>query len=194
MATLVPARPTTPAQHGTNTEQAPLWAADLLARVPGADCGATPTGALQSLYPKTRRDWLASNALPRSVAYFTIISLPLPDQVAPLLRVPYRRLAKFDPHNDGQVTARDQVIPGSALLAFANADHWAIALPMSRFDGVDGSTFFGRDDFPIEILVEAILRYVETAAPGGEKAANQPGFRGAQDKILPPVSFATRSH
>ena len=108
------------------------------------------------------------NELPRSVAYFSVISLPTPDRIAPLLRVSYRKLSKFDPQNDGQVIARDQVIPGSHLLAFANADHWSIALPISRFESLAGPGWFDGDDFPVEVLVEAILRYVElVTAPTG---------------------------
>jgi hypothetical protein len=148
--------------------EAPLWTVNLLARIPGAECGNPPTGALPSLYPNVRQQWLADNTLPGSVRYFSIISLPKPEQIAPGLRISYRKLAKIDPHNDGQVIARDQVIPGSRVLAFVNADHWAIALPLSRLSALLGSTFFGRDEFPRDVLLEAILRYVGTVVPNDE--------------------------
>ena len=148
--------------------QAPLWTVNLLARVPGAECGKPPSGALQSLYPDVRRQWLAGNTLPVSVRYFSIISLPKPEQLAPGLRISYRKLAKIDPHNDGQVIARDQVIPGSRVLAFVNADHWAIALPLSRLSALLGTTIFGRDEFPRDVLLEAILRYVDAVVPNDE--------------------------
>ena len=145
--------------------QAPLWTVNLLARVPGAECGKPPSGALQSLYPDVRRQWLAEHTLPGSVHYFSIVSLPKPEQIAPGLRISYRKLAKIDPHNDGQVIARDQVIPGSRVLAFVNADHWAIALPISRLSSLLGSTLFGSDAFPRDVLLEAILRYVGAVVP-----------------------------
>jgi len=148
--------------------EAPLWTVNLLARIPGAECGNPPTGALPSLYPNVRQQWLAENTLPGPVRYFSIISLPKPEQIAPGLRISYRKLAKIDPHNDGQVIARDQVIPGSRVLAFVNADHWAIALPLSRLSALLGSTFFGRDEFPRDVLLEAILRYVGTVVPNDE--------------------------
>ena len=147
---------------------APLWTVNLLARIPGAECGTPPSGALPSLYPDVRRQWLAENTLPESVRYFSIISLPKPEQLASGLRISYRKLAKIDPHNDGQVIAHDQVIPGSRVLAFVNADHWAIALPLSRLSAFFGSTFYARDEFPRDVLLEAILRYVGTFVPIAE--------------------------
>jgi hypothetical protein len=153
--------------------EAPLWTVNLLARIPGAECGNPPTGALPSLYPNVRQQWLAENTLPGSVRYFSIISLPKPEQLAPGLRISYRKLAKIDPHNDGQVIARDQVIPGSRVLAFVNADHWAIALPISRLNALLGSVFFAGEEFPRDVLLEAILRYVSTVVPmaRGESAS-----------------------
>ena len=148
--------------------EAPLWTVNLLARIPGAECGTPPSGALPSLYPDVRRQWLAENTLPESVRYFSVISLPKPEQLASGLRISYRKLAKIDPHNDGQVIARDQVIPGSRVLAFVNADHWAIALPLSRLSAFFGSTFFAQDEFPRDVLLEAILSYVGTFVPIAE--------------------------
>ena len=145
--------------------EAPLWTVNLLARIPGAECGTPPSGALPSLYPDVRQQWLAENALPGSVHYFSIVSLPKPEQLARGLRISYRKLAKIDPHNDGQVIARDQVIPGSRVLAFVNADHWAIALPLSRLNALLGSTFFAREEFPRDVLLDAILRYVGSVVP-----------------------------
>jgi hypothetical protein len=145
--------------------EAPLWTVNLLARIPGAECGTPPSGALPSLYPDVRRKWLAENTLPGSIEYFSIVSLPKPEQLARGLRISYRKLAKIDPHNDGQVIARDQVIPGSRVLAFVNADHWAVALPLSRLSALLGSTFFAREEFPRDVLLEAILRYVGTVVP-----------------------------
>lgn len=153
--------------------KAPLWAVNLLAGIPGIDCGEAPADALRSLYPDVRRRWLAEHSLPRSIAFFSVITLPEPDKLAPLLRVSYRELAESDPHNDGQVIARDQVIPGSRILAFVNADHWRIALPASRIASMTGSTGFGRDDFPRRALIEAVLRYVG-AVVNDDRSAPQP--------------------
>ncbi len=38
----------------------------------------------------------------------------------------------IDGRNDSQVIFYDQVIPGSSLVGYINADHWAIAVPIAR--------------------------------------------------------------
>jgi hypothetical protein len=55
----------------------------------------------------------------------------------------------------------DQVVPGSEVLAFVNADHWAVALPIARLHPVIGSMGVTRNDFPLEVLLEAVLKYVD---------------------------------
>jgi hypothetical protein len=66
-----------------------------------------------------------------------------------------------DPRNDSQVIFYDQVIPGSVLLGYINADHWAAAVPFNRNHPVLGAMFVDKNAFPREVLFEAILRYVE---------------------------------
>jgi hypothetical protein len=55
----------------------------------------------------------------------------------------------------------DQVIPGSTLLGYRNADHWALAVPINRSHALLGSTFVNHNDFPREALLEALLRFIE---------------------------------
>jgi hypothetical protein len=52
--------------------------------------------------------------------YYSLVTFP---------QSSYRKLASIDGRNDGRILFFDQVIPGSVLTAYANADHWAIALP-----------------------------------------------------------------
>jgi hypothetical protein len=73
----------------------------------------------------------------------------------------YRKLARIDPRNDSQVIYSDQIIPGSTLVGFLNADHWAVAVPIDRAHNVIGSTVVNHNDYPREALLEALLRYVE---------------------------------
>ena len=52
----------------------------------------------------------------------------------------------------------------ASLLADAtevNADHWAIAVPVARTHAITGSTLLNRNAFPREVLLEAIIRYVD---------------------------------
>ena len=80
----------------------------------------------------------------------------------------YRQLSKVDGRNDSQVLHYDQIIPGSTLLAYINADHLAAAVPIKRQHEMAGRTLFNHNDYPREVLIESILRYLEeefTAAP-----------------------------
>ena len=42
----------------------------------------------------------------------------------------YDLLKAIDPRNDGLLLFSDQVIPGSILLGYVNADHWEVVLPL----------------------------------------------------------------
>jgi hypothetical protein len=66
-----------------------------------------------------------------------------------------------DTRNDGQLIFYDQFIPASALLAFINADHWAMSTPVAQQIPIARRTFANKNDYPQEVLLEAILRYVE---------------------------------
>jgi hypothetical protein len=70
-------------------------------------------------------------------------------------------LAKEDPRNDSQVIFYDSFIPGSTLIGYVNADHWAITLPIARVCPWLGAMLVNRNAFPREVLLEAIVRYVE---------------------------------
>ncbi len=70
--------------------------------------------------------------------------------------------------NDSQLVFSDQVIPGSTVLAFVNADHWAMAVPVARQHKFAASTFVSQNNYPREVILEALLRYLE------EDLSNQP--------------------
>ena len=134
---------------------------NLLKYFPDAECDPGDEGALESLKPGVRKRWLASHSLPDSIRYYSIITYPDTDQISSILKFTYRKLSQVDSRNDGQVIFYDQVIPGSVLLGFLNADHWAIAVPFNRSHPLISSSFIDKNAFPREILLEAIVRYVE---------------------------------
>lgn len=134
--------------------------ADLFRHWPGATCDAGDGGAVASLRTDVRRDWLARHPLPRGIRYYTLVALPEPDRVSRALARPHAQLAKIDPRNDGQVIFADQFVPGSTLLGFLNADHWAVVLPIDRAHRLIGGTLVNRNDYPREALLESLLRYV----------------------------------
>jgi hypothetical protein len=67
----------------------------------------------------------------------------------------------MDVRNDGQLLTKDELIPGSILLGYANADHWAVAIRIEDAlpfwaDRKDGVRAYPQDD-----LLRSILIYVQ---------------------------------
>lgn len=141
-------------------DNAPAALLNALAYLPGTTCESGDRGALDSLRRDTRMAWLASHRLAPAVRYYSIVSYADPDRVSSLLRSSYDDLSVIEPRNDSQLLFYDQIVPGSTLLGYINADHWAGALPIAR-DSVLARPFVNENAFPREILLEAILKYVE---------------------------------
>lgn len=137
------------------------YQADLMRHFPGANCESGDGGAVESLRPATRRAWLAAHPLPMDVRYYSLVTFPQPQRISSVLKSSYRKLAGIDARNDGQVIFYDQVIPGSNLMGYVNADHWALALPIARSHATIGALFVTESDYPREALLEALLRFVE---------------------------------
>jgi len=133
----------------------------LLTKWPGAKCTNGDAGAIASLRPSVRQAWLSRNSLPGNIPYFSLVTLPEPDRVSVALKPSYNRLRLIDSRNDGQLLFFDQLIPRGSLLGYLNADHWAIAVPIGRSHELIGTTIADQNDFPREVLFEAILRFVE---------------------------------
>ena len=142
------------------------WAEKLF----GEKCGLEDGNAIESLSREARRDWLADNPLPRSIPYYSLAAFAERDNTSFILRSAYDRLAMVDPLNDGQVIFYDAVIPGSTLLGFVNADHWAVAMPIAREHPHLAGTLVTRNAFPREVLLEAIARFVEEDLLAGQPA------------------------
>ncbi|HEY5810526.1 MAG TPA: hypothetical protein VIT67_21335 [Povalibacter sp.] len=137
------------------------YQADLLRHFPNANCDSGDGGAVENLRPATRRAWLARHPLPDDVHYYSLATFPQPERISLVLKSSYRKLARVDARNDSQVIFYDQIIPGSDLMAYINADHWALALPIARSHTTIGSLFVTQSAYPREALLEALLRFVE---------------------------------
>ncbi len=137
--------------------------ANILTKMPGAKCDEGDGGAVEALHPDVRRQWLADHPLPKHISFYSIVTYPDPEtRMSKGLKSSYNNLAEMaDARNDSQVVFYDQVIPGSTLLAFPNADHWAIAVPIARQHSFVGSTFVNRNNYPREAFFEALVRYLE---------------------------------
>ena len=135
--------------------------AERLRYFPGAECTEGDRGAVASLQPATRQKWLANHVLPQDLPYYSLITLPEEEQISRLLKGAYRKLAQIDTRNDSQVLFYDQVIPGSSIIGYINADHWAAAVPIGRTHGFISTLFVNRNAYPREALMEALMRFVE---------------------------------
>jgi hypothetical protein len=126
--------------------------------------GRCPPGygrAIESLSRKERLTWLSTNALPASVRFYSLAAFTDREGISLILRSSYDKLALVDPRNDSQVTFHDALVPGGVLLGYLNADHWAVALPFNREHSALAGTLITRNAFPREVLLEAIVRFVE---------------------------------
>ena len=140
----------------------------LLRRIPFASCPPGDGGEIDSLRRSTRLKWLSQNTLPSRIRYFSIAGFADRNDISTILKPLYDKTAQVDPRNDSQVIFYDAIIPRSTLLGFVKADHWAIAMPFSRDTPALAATLINRNRFPREILLEAIIKFVEESmsAPG----------------------------
>jgi hypothetical protein len=137
------------------------YQADLLRYFPGATCDSGDRGGVASLRPATRMAWLARNPLPRELRYYSLVTFPQPENISRILTSSYDKLARIDARNDSQMIFYDQVVPGSILMGYLNADHWAIAVPIESAHPLIASIFVTQNAYPREALLEAVLRFVE---------------------------------
>ena len=142
-------------------DDAEQWQADLLRHWPKADCDPGDGGGVASLRPEVRKAWLAQNPLPSNVRYYSLVTLPDPERISRIVRSSYKKLGEIDWRNDSQVIYYDQIVPGSTLLGFLNADHWAVAVPLDRSHTIIGASLADKNDYPREAMLEAVLRFVE---------------------------------
>lgn len=112
-----------------------------------------------SLQRSTRQRWLSQNRLPASVKYFSLVAFAGKEDISTILQPSYDRLAEIDPRNDSQLIFFDQLIPRCTLLGYVKADHWAVAMPFSQDRFMP--TLIDKNEFPREVLLEAIIRFVE---------------------------------
>jgi hypothetical protein len=144
--------------------------------LPGADCVEGDGKALESLQPELRAARLAAQPLPAHIRYYSVVGFPEPDRVSAGLRHSWKKLGRLrDARNDSQLVFYDQIIPGSTVLAFANADHWAMAVPVARHHDAASLLYATDNDFPREVMLEAILRTIDAdLAADGHKGDSAP--------------------
>lgn len=132
-----------------------------LREIPVEGCRIGDGEGVDSLQRDRRLRWMAENRLPESVRYYSLAAFAERGGISLAMRADYDRLSQIDPRNDGQLLYYDQVIPRSVLLGYANADHWAVSMPINRIYPILSQAFADRGAFPREVLLEAIIRHVE---------------------------------
>jgi hypothetical protein len=131
---------------------------DWLATLPLWDCARGTGEEIHDLRRDVRLEWWRRNREAVVVPLFALVAAPQSDRISLASRLTYSQLARFDPRNDGQLIWYDQIIPGGFLLGYANADHWAVAMPVS--EETPALSFMFRDEFPRAVLVRAALEVV----------------------------------
>ena len=131
---------------------------DLAAAFPLPGCDAGTGAEIHDLRRDVRLDWWRRNRHAVNVPVFALVAAPRPDRVSPATRLTYDRLARQDPRNDGKLLAQDQVVPGGYLLGYANADHWAIAIPLD--EALPSWSLLFRDGVPRPALARAAIEVV----------------------------------
>ena len=149
------------------------YQADMLRHFPGAKCKSGDKGGVESLRPSVRRAWLAENPLPAELRYYSLVTFPEPKRISRVLQSSYRKLAAIDGRNDSQVIFYDEVIPGSTLMGYLNADHWAVAVPVARSHKTVGDLFITENAYPREALLEALLRFIEEDLTENTNSTNE---------------------
>jgi hypothetical protein len=124
------------------------------------ECLPGDGGVLDSLTRVEQFQWLASHPLPQTVQYYSIADFAKEKDIQALLRITYELLERIDPLNDGQLLICDQLIPGSKLMAYVNADHWTVAVPVEEaFSGRDPDTT-ARNEKLRTLLFEAMILFM----------------------------------
>jgi len=133
---------------------------DLSRFAPGAQCDVGDDGAVESLRTDVRQAWLAQHSLPGTVRSYSMVALPQAGMVSAILLPGYAQLAGINPLNDSNVLFYDALIPGGTLLGYANADHWAITLPVARSSPLLGATVVSQNHYPREVLWQAMIDFI----------------------------------
>jgi hypothetical protein len=131
----------------------------LFSHLPSGHCPPGDGDVVHSLRPDVRDQWLLENDLPSHVRYYSLAAFTTRERVARVLVPSWESLLKHGRRNDGQLLVHDALIPGSTLLGYLDADHWAVALdiedesPLLAHREVDAQ-------FPHLAFLHAILQQV----------------------------------
>jgi hypothetical protein len=139
----------------------------LFSHLPTSHCEKGDGEVVHSLRTEVREAFLAENSLPQHLHYYSVAAFTTRERMARALVPAWKTLLDDSRRNDGQLIPVHALLPNSSLLAYLNADHWAVAMRLE----VDHEFVAERPDarpFPQTALLKAILRLV------GEDLASSP--------------------
>ncbi len=151
---------------GTPIADSSEWLYGLVSNAFSGRCDPGDKGLLHSLRADVRAQWQQSHPLPAGVGFYFVGAFTTAEHLARGLRPTWRRLARSDTRNDGQVRIEDEVQPGGVLLGYVNADHWGAAIQVEKELDYIGHREAG-NDLPQAALLEAAWLYVGDALPPG---------------------------
>ena len=134
---------------------------------------AAGTGAeIDDLRREPRLAWWRCYGAGIGIPLFSLVAVPRPEHVSPMLSAMHARLAASDPRNDGQLLWYDAIAPLGSLLCYVNADLWTIAIDFNHQVPLMAGLF--RDDVPRSALVEAAIEVVDLARANGSVIKDKP--------------------
>jgi len=154
--------------NGTPLADDTNWLEKKLAKhFPYDKCPTQDESGIDDLTRETQLLRLSEQTIPDHIRLYSMVAYTNVDGMSSILRDSWKRLSLVDPRNDGQVIYYDSILPGAHLLGYANADHWAVALPFARHESLSGfinkkiARGADKNAYPREVLIEAIIRYVD---------------------------------
>jgi hypothetical protein len=142
-----------------------------VAAFPLPGCASGTGDEIHDLRRDVRLEWWSKHGRAVTIPVFSLVAAPEPERVSPGTRATYRALARIDPRNDGKLLWVDQIAPRSFLLGYANADHWAIAIPVA--EELPALGFLFRDGVARAVLVEAAIEIVVQVLEAGDDRASK---------------------
>ena len=131
----------------------------LFSHLPSSRCEKGDREVVDSLRTDIRSKWLAENVLPTHIRYYSLVAFTTRERMARGLVPSWETLLRDSRRNDGQLLPVHAMLPASSLLAYLNADHWAVAMELEKEHGVIAD----RPDpapFPHTALLSSMLRTV----------------------------------
>lgn len=125
------------------------------------NCKGPDGEGIQSITTNHREQFLKNHVLPKNVKYYSLIGNASKARTSIGLRPLRAQLVRSGiKHSDAQVPAINAVMPSSKVLAFMNADHWAIAMPFDTSHPILANTIINRNTFPREIMLSSAIQLI----------------------------------